>query len=80
MEAMERLPAESAGRTPQRNRLANFRCGVCGSEAILSLRLLIDGPKRLRIGAGRRWLHHSDAPVPNDSGLEVVRWPSCQTA
>jgi hypothetical protein len=22
----------------------NFRCGVCGSEAILSLRLLIDGP------------------------------------
>jgi hypothetical protein len=23
----------------------NFRCGVCGSEAILSLRLLIDGPQ-----------------------------------
>ena len=22
----------------------NFRCGVCGSDAILSLRLLIDGP------------------------------------
>lgn len=22
----------------------NFRCGVCGSEAILSLRWLIDGP------------------------------------
>jgi hypothetical protein len=22
----------------------NFRCGVCGSEALLSLRLLIDGP------------------------------------
>jgi hypothetical protein len=28
----------------------NFRCGVCGSEAILSLRLLIDGPPS---GSGR---------------------------
>ena len=32
------------------------------------------------IGAGCRRLHHSDAPIPDcEGGLDVARWPSCQT-